>query len=62
MLCEGPSMRSVARVIGVSINTASKLLIDADNASAAFHDKTVRNVACKAVQCDEPNAYGSVTP
>jgi IS1 family transposase len=53
MLCEGSSMRSVSRVTGVSINTVSKLLIDAGLACAAFHDKTVRNVAAKAVQCDE---------
>jgi IS1 family transposase len=53
MLCEGSSMRSVSRIAGVSINTVSKLLIDAGLACAAFHDKTVRGVAAKAVQCDE---------
>lgn len=46
-------MRSVSRVTGVSINTVSKLLVDAGNACAAFHDLTVRNVPSKAVQCDE---------
>ena len=46
-------MRSVSRITGVSINTVSKLLIDAGNACAAFHDAKVRNVAAKAVQCDE---------
>jgi IS1 family transposase len=53
MLCEGSSMRSISRVTGVSINTVSKLLVDAGNACAAFHDKTVRAVPSKAVQCDE---------
>ena len=53
MLCEGSSMRSVSRVTGVSINTVSKLLIDAGLACAAFHDAKVRNVTAKAVQCDE---------
>jgi transposase-like protein len=53
MLCEGSSMRSVSRVTGVSINTVSKLLIDAGHACAAFHDAMVRNVPAKAVQCDE---------
>jgi IS1 family transposase len=53
MLCEGSSMRSVSRVTGVSINTVSKLLIDAGLACAAFHDRTVRGVSAKAVQCDE---------
>ncbi|WP_316230181.1 IS1 family transposase [Bradyrhizobium sp. SZCCHNR1051] len=53
VLCEGSSMRSVSWATGVSINTVSKLLIDAGLACAAFHDKTVRGVAAKAVQCDE---------
>lgn len=53
MLCEGSSMRSISRIKGVSINTVSKLLIDAGHACAAFHDETVRNVPAKAVQCDE---------
>lgn len=53
MLCEGSSMRSVSRITGVSINTVSKLLIDAGLACAAYHDAMVRNVPAKAVQCDE---------
>ncbi|MEZ5901663.1 MAG: IS1 family transposase [Hyphomicrobiaceae bacterium] len=53
MLCEGSSMRSISRVTGVSINTVSKLLVDAGEACAAFHDATVRSVPSKAVQCDE---------
>jgi hypothetical protein len=46
-------MRSVSRVTGVSVNTVSKLLIDAGLACAAFHDKTLRGVTAKAVHCDE---------
>jgi IS1 family transposase len=53
MLVEGSSMRSVSRVCGVSINTVTKLLVDAGTACAAFHDERVRNVTAKAVQCDE---------
>src|ERR1700733_13656135 len=53
MLVEGSSMRSVSRVAGVSINTVTKLLIDAGKVCAAFHDERVRNVAAKAIQCDE---------
>jgi IS1 family transposase len=53
MLCEGSSMRSVSRVTGVSFNTVSKLLVEAGFACAAFHDKAVRGVTSKAVQCDE---------
>jgi IS1 family transposase len=53
MLVEGSSMRAVSRITGVSINTVTKMLIDAGNACAAYHDQTVRNVAAKRVQCDE---------
>jgi IS1 family transposase len=53
MLCEGSSMRSISRVCDVSINTVTKLLVDAGNACAAFHDKRVRGVKAKRVQCDE---------
>lgn len=47
MLCEGSSMRSISRVVDVSINTVSKLLEDAGRACAAFHDDTVRGVSAK---------------
>ena len=53
MLCEGSSMRSISRVVDVSINTVSKLLVDAGTFCAALHDREVRNVTSKRVQCDE---------
>jgi IS1 family transposase len=53
MLCEGSSMRSISRVSDVSINTVSKLLIDAGKACAAFHDTTVQGVKSRRVQVDE---------
>ena len=53
MLVEGSSMRSVSRVLGISINTVSKLLIDAGKACADYHDQAVRNVNVNSVQCDE---------
>ncbi|MBS9476859.1 DDE-type integrase/transposase/recombinase [Ancylobacter radicis] len=53
MLCEGSSMRSISRVADVSINTVSKLLVDAGRACATFHDDTVRGVTSKRIQCDE---------
>ncbi|HEV7264495.1 MAG TPA: IS1 family transposase [Falsiroseomonas sp.] len=53
MLCEGASMRSVSRMADVSINTVAKLLEDAGEACAAHHDKAVRGVKAKRVQCDE---------
>jgi IS1 family transposase len=53
MLCEGSSMRSISRVADVSINTVTKLLIDAGTACAAFHDEKVRGVKARGVQVDE---------
>lgn len=53
MLCEGSSMRSISRVCDVSINTVSKLLVDAGNVAASFHHENVRNVTTKNLQCDE---------
>ena len=46
-------MRSIARITGVSINTVSKLLVDAGEACAAYHDERVRGLKCERVQCDE---------
>ena len=53
MLCEGSSMRSISRVVDVSINTVTKLLVDAGQTCEAFHDATVRGVKSQRVQCDE---------
>ena len=46
-------MRSVSRVVDVSINTVSGLLVDAGKACAKHHDETVRNVRSKRIQADE---------
>jgi IS1 family transposase len=46
-------MRSISRVCDVSINTVTKLLIDAGRACADFHDNAVRNVKAQRIQCDE---------
>jgi len=46
-------MRSISRTVGVSINTVSKLLVEAGEACAEYHDKTVRDVPASSVQCDE---------
>ncbi len=46
-------MRSVERIVGCSINTVTKLLCDVGEACAEYHDKYVRDLTCKRVQCDE---------
>src|SRR6202140_2686648 len=53
MLCEGSSMRSVSRLCDVSINTVSKLLVEAGKFCADFHDANVRAVEAKGIQVDE---------
>ena len=53
LLVEGSSLRSISRVCDVSINTVTKLLVDAGKVCAAFHDEKVRNVRAKRVQVDE---------
>ena len=53
MLIEGSSMRSISRVADVSINTVTKLLVDAGTVCAEFHSRTVRNVQASKIQCDE---------
>jgi IS1 family transposase len=53
MLCEGSSMRSISRIEDVSINTVSKLLVEAGDACVAIHDEMVRGVRSKHIQCDE---------
>ena len=57
MLVEGMSMRATSRVAEVSINTVTKLMVEAGEACAAYHDETVRNVTASKVQCDEIWAF-----
>ena len=53
MLVEGMSMRAITRIEGVSINTVAKLVADAGEACADFHDKAVRGLKSNRVECDE---------
>ena len=53
MMVEGNSLRSCSRLADVSINTVTKLLVDAGTACAKYHDEHVRNVRVRRLQCDE---------
>jgi len=53
MLVEGNSLRSTARMAGVSINTVSKLLVEVAEAAHAYHHIAVRDIRSKRIQCDE---------
>ncbi len=50
-------MRSITRVVGVSINTVTRLLVDAGEACYAYHNEHVRNIHAQRVQCDEIWAF-----
>lgn len=53
LLVEGNSLRATSRIVDVSINTVTKLLVDIGKACEKFHDEKVVNVNSKRVQCDE---------
>lgn len=53
MLTEGNSMRATARMAGCSFNTVSKLLLDVGGVCTEFQDRTLRNLCCDEIQCDE---------
>lgn len=57
LLCEGMSMRAVARIVDVSFNTVAKALIDAGTVCAQMHDEMVQGVTASRVQCDEIWAF-----
>ena len=46
-------MRSISRIADVSINTVTKLLVDAGTACARYQDQAFRNLTCQRIQCDE---------
>jgi IS1 family transposase len=56
-LVDGCSIRSVVRMTGVAKNTVVKLLCDLGTACADFHNRTVRGLTCKRIQCDEIWAF-----
>lgn len=52
-LVEGSSINSTVRMTGVSKPTILKLLADLGTACAEYQDRTLRNLTCKRIQCDE---------
>ncbi len=47
------SLRAASRLADMSINTVTKLLVDVGMASADYQDRTLRNLKCKHIRCDE---------
>ncbi len=52
-LVEGCSIRSTGRMVGVSKDTVAKLLVDIGTVCAEYQDKTLRNLSCRRIECDE---------
>jgi IS1 family transposase/lambda repressor-like predicted transcriptional regulator len=57
LLAEGSSLRATSRLADVSINTVTKLLLDVGAACEEYQDKTLRNLKCRRIQCDEIWAF-----
>ena len=53
LLTEGMSLRAITRVTGASINTVTKLLVDAGRACSDYQDRAFRNLTCRRIQVDE---------
>ncbi len=53
MLCEGQSIRAIARIMGSSKNTIAKLLNDAGKICAAYQDEVMRDLNTTRVEVDE---------
>jgi IS1 family transposase len=52
-LVEGNSIRSIVRMTGVAKNTIVKLLAELGSACAEYQHRTLVNLPCKKIQCDE---------
>lgn len=52
-LVEGNSIRATCRMTGVAKGTTIRLLESVGKACREYQDKTLRNLPCKQIQCDE---------
>jgi IS1 family transposase len=53
LLTEGNSLRATSRIVGCSINTVTKLLLDVGEACADYQDRTLRDLPCRTIEADE---------
>jgi IS1 family transposase len=52
MMAEGNSLRATS-IVGCSINTVTKLLLDVGEACASYQDEHLRDLSCKTIEADE---------
>jgi hypothetical protein len=56
-LVEGNSIRSTERMTDTHRDTIMRLMVEVGNGCAALHDKQMRNLTCRRIQCDEIWSY-----
>ena len=56
-LVEGNSIRATVRMTGVARMTVTKLLVDMGTVCSVYMDRTMRDLTCERVQCDEIWAF-----
>jgi len=56
-LVEGNSIRATCRMTGAAKGTVTRLLESVGTACAEYQDKTLRNLSCKTIECDEIWSY-----
>jgi IS1 family transposase len=56
-LVEGNSIRATCRMIGISRNTVTKLLVDMGTVCSIHQDRVMRDLRCERIQCDEIWAF-----
>jgi IS1 family transposase len=56
-LCEGMSVRATCRITGADKGTVLRLLATVGSACLAYQDRTLVNLPCKRIQCDEIWAF-----
>jgi len=53
LMVEGVSLRAISRLTDTGKNTLARLLSEFGSVCAAYHNRTVRNVRVRRLQCDE---------
>lgn len=53
LLVEGNSLRAASRIANCSINTVTKLLVEAGQSCADYQDKYLINLPCERIEVDE---------
>lgn len=52
-LVDGVSIRATTRITGAAKNTITKLVVDLGEACEAYQDRTLVDLPCQTIQCDE---------